>query len=60
MRHDASAANIAYFFGKRKDISFKDTQRKKRPPNKTLPLSKSMNIDIFVVVTSNQLFIRDP
>ena len=30
----------------------------KAPSNKTPAFTKSMNIDIWVVVTSNQLFIR--
>ena len=36
----------------------KNTHRKKAPSNKTPTLSKSMNMDIWVVGTSNQLFIR--
>ena len=36
----------------------KDTHRKKVPSNKTPVLTKSMNMDIWVVGTSNQLFIR--
>ena len=35
-----------------------DTYREKASLNKTPALSKSMNIDIWVVGTSNQLFIR--
>ena len=36
----------------------KDTHRKKKTPsNKTSTLSKSMNMDIWVVGTSNQLFL---
>ena len=38
--------------------AFKDTHREKAPPNKTPTLSKSMNMDMSVVGTSNQLFIR--
>ena len=37
----------------------KDTHREKAPSNKTPALTKSTNIDIWVVGTSNQLFIRD-
>ena len=37
---------------------FKDTHREKTPLNKTQSLAKSMNIDIWVVGTSNQPFIR--
>ena len=37
---------------------FKDTHLEKAPPNKTSALTKSMNMDIWVVGTSNQLFIR--
>ena len=38
-------------------ISFKDPQREKAPLNKTPVLSESMNMDIWVVGSSNQLFI---
>ena len=42
-----------------KDYSFlKDTHREKSPSNKTPMRSKSINMDIWVVGTSNQLFIR--
>ena len=37
---------------------FKDTHREKAPSNKTPALTKSMNMDIWVVGTSNQLFKR--
>ena len=37
---------------------FKDTHREKVPSNKTPALTKSMNIGIWVVGTSNQGFIR--
>ena len=37
---------------------FKDTHREKAHPNKTPVLMKSMYMDIRVVGTSNQLFIR--
>ena len=40
-------------------IILKDTHRKKSLSNKTQSLLKSMNMDIWVVGTSNQLFIRD-
>ena len=36
----------------------KDTHREKAPSNKTPALTKSRNMDIWVVGTSNQLFIR--
>ena len=39
--------------------TIKDTHREKAPSNKTPALSKSMNMDIWVVGTSNQPFIRD-
>ena len=39
-------------------IYFKNTHREKTPSNKTLTLSKSMNMDIWVVDTSNQPFVR--
>ena len=39
-------------------ISLKDTPMEKTPSNKTPALTKSMNMDIWVVRTSNQLFIR--
>ena len=35
-----------------------DTNSEKAPSNKTPALAKSMNMDICVVVTSNQLFAR--
>ena len=36
----------------------KGTRRKKAPSNKTLALAKSWNMEIWVVGTSNQLFVR--
>ena len=39
-------------------IMLKDTHREKAPSNKTLALTKSMNTDIQVIGTSNQIFIR--
>ena len=36
---------------------FKDTHREKAPSNNTPTLSKSKNVDIWVVGTSNQPFI---
>ena len=39
-------------------LSLKDTHREKAPSNKTPALTKSMNTDIWVVGTSNQLFRR--
>ena len=38
--------------------SLKDIHRVKEPSNKTSALTKSMNMDIWAVGTSNQLFIR--
>ena len=38
--------------------SFKDTRRQKAPLNKTLALTKNMNMNVWVVGTSNQLFIK--
>ena len=38
--------------------TFKDIHWEKAPSNETPTLSKSMNMDIWVVGTSNQLFIR--
>ena len=38
---------------------FKDTHTKKAPSNKTPALTKSMNMDIQVVGTSYQIFIRE-
>ena len=35
-----------------------DTHREKAPSNKTPALTKSTNMDIWVVGTSNQLFVR--
>ena len=40
-------------------LLFKDTHREKATSNKTPALAKSMNINIWVVRTSNQLFKRD-
>ena len=37
---------------------FKDTHKEKAPSNKTPALTKSMNLNIWVVGTSNQLFMR--
>ena len=39
-------------------IITKDTHREKAPSNKTPALTKSVIMDIWVVGTSNQLFIR--
>ena len=52
---------IAGFFGEiRKDFqnNLKDTNRENAPSNKTPALAKSVNKDIWIVGTSNQLFIR--
>ena len=38
-------------------ISLNDTHRENTLTNKTLALSKSMNMDIWVIGTLNQLFI---
>ena len=40
-------------------ITLKDTQRKNAPQNKTQTLKQKMNMDIWVVSTLNQLFIKD-
>ena len=40
-----------------REHKFKDTHREKAPSNKTSTPSKSMNMDIQMVGTSNQLFI---
>ena len=37
---------------------FKDTHKEKAPSNRTPTLSKSMNMGIWVVGTSHQLFTR--
>ena len=39
-------------------LETKDTHREKVPSNKTPALTKSTNMGIWVVGTSNQLFIR--
>ena len=39
--------------------TIKDTHWQKAPSNKTPALTKSMDMDIWVVRTSNQLFLRD-
>ena len=36
----------------------KNTLKEKAPSNKTSTLSKSMNVDISMVATSNQIFIQ--
>ena len=36
----------------------KDTHREKAPSNNTPGFTKSMNMDIWVIGTSNQLFLR--
>ena len=41
------------------NLNFKDTHRENAPPNKTTALKKSRNNCIWIVCTSNQLFIRD-
>ena len=38
----------------------KDTHREKEPSNKTPTLTKSTNMDIWIVGTINQLFMRGP
>ena len=37
---------------------FKDTYREKVPSNKTQALTKGMNMEIWLVGTSDQLFLR--
>ena len=37
---------------------FKDTHREKAPSNETTALTKSTNMDIWVIGTTNQLFVR--
>ena len=37
---------------------FKDTHREKAPSNKTPALTKSTDMGIWVVGTTNQLFVR--
>ena len=55
-------ANKTIVFGRWKSDfnakSIKDTHRVKVHSNKTPTLMKSMNMDIWVVGTSNQLFMR--
>ena len=46
-----------FFFEKKLLGILKENHREKAPSNKTPTLSKSMNMDILVVGTSNQLFI---
>ena len=40
------------------EIQVKDTDRENAPSNKTSALTESMNMDIWVVGTTNQLFKR--
>ena len=44
---------------KHENLGFKDTHREKAPSIKTPALTKSTNMGIWVVCTTNQLFIRD-
>ena len=37
---------------------FKDTHREKSPSNESPTLTENMNLDIWLVNTSNQLFVR--
>ena len=39
-------------------VDLKDTHREKPPSNKIPVLTKSMNMDIWVVGTSNQFFLK--
>ena len=39
-------------------MNYKDTHREKAPSNKTSTLSKYMNMEIWVIGTSKQLFMR--
>ena len=39
-------------------VKLKDTNMEKTPSNKTSALTKSTNMGIWVVGTSNQLFVR--
>ena len=48
---------LAYYF--QLNHFLKDTQKEKVPSNKTPAITKSMNMDILVVGTSNQLFARN-
>ena len=41
-----------------RQMSFKDTHREKALSNEAATLTKSTNLDIWVVGTTNQLFIR--
>ena len=42
----------------KEDFYIKDTQWEKAPSNKAPALTESMNMDIWVAHTSNQLFIK--
>ena len=53
--NDSFSKNFAYVLN---EWSLKDTYREKAPSNKTPALTKSRNMVIWVVVTSNQLSIR--
>ena len=54
---DASDITIAKFKDNMPGPDW-DTHREKAPSNKTPALTKSTNMDIWVVGTSNQLFVR--
>ena len=47
-----------YFADKRSFYHFKDAHREEATSNNISSLSKIMNMDIWVVGTSNQLFIQ--
>ena len=52
--HDISATVVVQVLV---SVFLKDTDREKAPLNKTPTLSKSTNMGIWIVATSNQLFI---
>ena len=56
MSHGVCLEAILKSLGQR--YSFKDTHREKAPSNQTPASSKCTNIGIWVVDTSNQLFIK--
>ena len=50
---------IRFYFRNFLSTAFKDTHSEKAPSHETQAPTKSINMDIWIVGTSNQLFIRD-
>ena len=58
-KSDKSVSKVCVFINELgKFVIIKDTHKEKAQSNKTPALTKSTNMDIWVVATSNQLLIR--